>query len=53
MLGLDNVAIRVGKVCAPSNVNKLTNGKGIVRVSTGVYNTQEDCDKLVESYAKQ
>lgn len=52
MLGLDNVAIRVGKVCAHPYVNKLTNSKGIVRVSTGVYNTKEDCDKLVESICK-
>ncbi len=52
MLGLDNVAIRVGKLCAHPYVNKLTDGKGILRVSTGVYNTEEDCKKLVESLCK-
>lgn len=52
LLGLDNVAIRVGKVCAHPYVNKLTDGKGILRVSTGVYNTEEDCEKLVKSLCK-
>jgi len=47
-LGLDDVAVRVGKVCAHPIVNKY--GKGsILRVSTHLYNTEEDCKKLVKS----
>ena len=52
LIGLDNVAVRVGKVCAHPIVNKVSNGKGIFRVSTHVYNTKEDCEKLVESIWK-
>jgi cysteine desulfurase / selenocysteine lyase len=51
-VGLDDVAVRVGKVCAHPIVNKISNGKGIFRVSTHIYNTKEDCDKLVESIWK-
>jgi len=51
-LGLDNVAVRVGKVCAHPIVNKVSDGKGIFRVSTHIYNTKEDCEKLVESIWK-
>lgn len=52
LTGLDNVAVRVGKVCAHPIVNKVSNGKGIFRVSTHVYNSKEDCEKLVESIWK-
>jgi len=51
-VGLDNVAVRVGKVCAHPIVNKVSGGKGIFRVSSHVYNTKEDCEKLVESIWK-
>ena len=51
-LGLDDVAVRVGKVCAHPIVNKVSNGKGIFRVSTHFYNTEEDCKNLVESIWK-
>lgn len=50
-LGLDNVAVRVGKVCSHPIVNKNSNN-GILRVSTHIYNTTEDCNKLVESLCK-
>jgi len=47
-LGLQNVAVRVGKVCAHPMVNKY--GKGsILRVSTHIYNDEQDCKKLVET----
>jgi len=47
-LGQNNVAVRVGKVCAHPIVNKY--GKGnILRVSTHLYNDEQDCIKLVDS----
>ena len=47
LLGKDNVAIRVGKVCAHPIVNKY--GKGsILRVSTHIYNDEQDCKTLVD-----
>lgn len=51
LLGVDNVAVRVGKVCSHPIVNKNSNN-GILRVSTHIYNTEEDCDKLVDSLWK-
>jgi cysteine desulfurase/selenocysteine lyase len=48
LLGFDNVAVRVGKVCSHPIVNK-NSDNGILRVSTHIYNTKEDCEKLVES----
>lgn len=51
LLGLDNVAVRVGKVCSHPIVNK-NSSNGILRVSTHIYNTEEDCDKLVDSLWK-
>ena len=47
LLGSKGVAIRTGKVCAHHIVNKLSS-KGILRVSWSVYNTAEDCQRLVE-----
>lgn len=51
-VGLDNVALRVGKLCAHPIVNKVSGGKGVLRISTGIYNTQEDVYKLSESLCK-
>ena len=51
-IGLDNVAIRVGKLCAHPIVNKVSGGKGVLRISTGVYNTQEDVQRLSEALCK-
>jgi cysteine desulfurase/selenocysteine lyase len=51
-VGLDNVALRVGKLCAHPIVNKVSGGKGVLRISTGIYNTQEDVQKLSESLCK-
>lgn len=50
-MGLDGVAVRVGKVCSHPIVNKHS-PNGILRVSTHIYNTKEDCIKLVESLCK-
>jgi len=47
-LGLDNIATRVGKVCAHPIVNKYGNG-AILRISTHIYNDEQDCKKLVNS----
>ena len=48
LVGIDNIAIRVGKLCAHPIVNKVSGGKGVLRVSPGVYNTKEDIEKLSE-----
>lgn len=47
LLGSKGVAVRAGKVCAHHIVNKLSSS-GILRISWSVYNTEEDCKKLVE-----
>ena len=52
LVGLDNVAIRVGKLCAHPIVNKVSGGKGVIRVSPGIYNTREDIEKLSDSLCK-
>lgn len=52
LVGLDNIAIRVGKLCAHPIVNKVSGGKGVLRVSPGIYNTKEDIQKLSESLCK-
>ena len=51
-VGLDNVALRVGKLCAHPIVNKVSGGKGVLRVSPGIYNTTEDMQKLSDSLCK-
>jgi len=51
-LGKDNIAIRDGKLCAHPIVNKVSGGKGVLRVSTGIYNTGEDIHKLSEALCK-
>ena len=52
LIGLDNIAIRVGKLCAHPIVNKVSGGKGVLRVSPGIYNTKEDMEKLSEGLCK-
>lgn len=52
LVGLDDIAIRVGKLCAHPIVNKLSGGKGVLRVSPGIYNTKEDMQKLSDSLCK-
>ena len=52
LLGIDNIAIRVGKLCAHPIVNKVSGGKGVLRVSPGIYNTEEDIEKLSEGLCK-
>ena len=51
-LGLQNVAVRVGKLCAHPIVNKVSSGKGVLRVSPGIYTSKEDIHKLSESICK-
>lgn len=43
-----DVAIRTGRLCAHPYVDKLSNGMGVLRITPGPYNTQEDIDKLVD-----
>ena len=52
LLGMDNVAVRVGKLCAHPIVNKVSGGKGVLRVSPGIYNTEKDIQKLSDSLCK-
>lgn len=52
LVGLDDIALRVGKLCAHPIVNKLSGGKGVIRVSPGIYNTKEDMHKLSEALCK-
>ena len=49
---MDNVAVRVGKLCAHPIVNKVSGGKGVLRVSPGIYNTEKDIQKLSDSLCK-
>lgn len=51
-LGIQNIATRVGKLCAHPIVNKVSGGKGVLRVSPGIYNTKDDIEKLSEGLCK-
>lgn len=51
LLGTRDVAVRAGKLCAHHIVNKLSD-KGVLRISWGIYNTKEDCVKLVDELCK-
>lgn len=51
-LGRDNIAVRVGKLCAHPIVNKVSGGKGVLRISPGIYNTEDDIHKLSEAICK-
>ena len=52
LLGRQNIAVRVGKLCAHPIVNKVSGGKGVLRVSPGIYNTKDDIEKLSEGLCK-
>lgn len=51
ILGTKNVAVRTGKLCAHPLVQKISNN-GVMRISWGVYNTEDDCKKLVDELCK-
>lgn len=51
LLGNNNVAVRTGKLCAHPLVNRLSE-KGVLRVSWHVYNTDEDCELLMNELWK-
>ena len=51
-LGLDNIAVRVGKLCAHPIVNKVSGGRGVLRISPGIYTSKEDIFKLSDSLCK-
>ena len=46
------VAIRTGKVCAHPIVDRISSGRGIIRISFAPYNTKEDCEKLCRELAQ-
>lgn len=52
MASLDGIAARAGKLCAHPIVNKVSGGKGVFRISPGIYNDQDDVTKLVEGLCK-
>jgi len=52
MISLDNIAVRAGKLCAHPIVNKVSGGKGVLRVSPGIYNDKEDIELLVKGLCK-
>jgi len=51
ILGNNGVCVRSGKLCAHPLVNRLSQ-KGVLRVSWHVYNTDEDCEKLMDELWK-
>jgi len=51
-LGLDNIAVRVGKLCAHPIVNKVSGGRGVLRISPGIYTSKQDIFKLSDSLCK-
>ena len=51
-LGIDDIAVRGGKLCAHPIVNKLSGGKGVLRISTACYNNDDDIIKLVDGLCK-
>lgn len=46
ILASRNIAVRSGKLCAHSYVNRVSN-TGVLRVSVAPYNTLSDCDRLI------
>lgn len=48
LMSKTDVAIRTGKVCAHPIVDRISRGKGIVRISYAPYNDEEDCKKLCQ-----
>lgn len=51
IVGNNGVCVRSGKLCAHPLVNRLSQ-KGVLRVSWHVYNTDEDCEKLMDELWK-
>jgi selenocysteine lyase/cysteine desulfurase len=51
ILGNNNVAVRTGKLCAHPFVNRLSE-RGVLRVSWHVYNTDKDCENLMDELWK-
>lgn len=51
LMSRTNSAVRCGRVCAHPYVDKISNKKGIVRVSFAPYNTEQDCEMLVNDLA--
>lgn len=52
LLSDTGVAVRTGRLCAHPLVDKLTGGRGIVRISVAPYNTEEDCKKLIKTLSR-
>ena len=52
LLAHTNVAIRTGKVCAHPIVDRISGGKGIIRISYAPYNDIEDCKLLCQELEK-
>jgi selenocysteine lyase/cysteine desulfurase len=52
LLAQTDVAVRTGRVCAHPLVDRISGGKGIVRVSIAPYNTAQDVDRLVSELNK-
>lgn len=47
LLSHTNVAVRTGRVCAHPLVDRISRGRGIVRVSVAPYNTKQDVKTLI------
>ena len=52
MLSLEGIAVRAGKLCAHPFVNKLSRGKGVLRISPGIYTDEKDIEHLAEALCK-
>ena len=47
-----NIAVRAGKACSDILMQKLRLGRGVVRISFGIYTTTKDIDKFMNGYQK-
>jgi selenocysteine lyase/cysteine desulfurase len=47
LLAEQNIAVRAGKICANTYVNKISDN-GVLRISIAPYNTDHDCEQLVD-----
>ena len=48
LLANTDVAVRTGRVCAHPIVDRISGGKGIIRISFAPYNNKVDCEKLCQ-----
>jgi len=48
LLAQDNIAVRTGFMCAHPIGRKVSQGKGILRVSVAPYTTLNDCDRFLD-----